>query len=412
MVRVEVKNFQSMVDEAIEIDGFSAVVGKSNIGKSAVVRAIKAALTGAPSDSYVRHGGDCPKILKGAKSCKCFCSVRIIGSGLDLLWEKGDSINRYVYNGVEHTAVSRGTPEFLGPGFGAIELGSNEKALLQVSDQFRPLFILDKSGTVVADVLSDVAKLDQINVAIRMAEKDRKETASTRKVRDRDIFEIKAALGKYDTLDSALSDARGTVALGTNIDRADTRFRELCHYFDSLTLIARAIKQLTAVTSVSIPDASPLAIQGVALNSIDILGKRLQDKVLAAKALSGVTLINVPLIDAFGSLSIAFKNLTKWSGQVQSIKVFVDRTRKMDGITPPEVGVLIESRASFKKLDSWSNKLVSVSETVRVLTQSLVAHEKEETAVLASFSALGVCPTCKQDVRALGHKHQEVAVHA
>lgn len=412
MVRVEVKNFQSMVDEVIEIDGFSAVVGRSNIGKSAVVRAIKAALTGAPSDSYVRHSGDCPKTQKGAKSCKCFCSVRLMGPDLDLLWEKGDSVNRYVYNGVEHTAVSRGTPEFLGASFGAIELGSGEKSLLQVSDQFRPLFILDKSGTVVADVLSDVAKLDQINVAIRMAEKDRKEAASTRKVRDRDVSEIKLALVKYESLDSALSDAGDVAALGTKIERAGLRLHELDHYFESLTAIARSFKQLSAVTDVRIPEATPVMEQGAAMRRIDTLGKRLQEKMVAVKGLSGVPAVMVPSIDAFGGLSSAFKNLTKWSGQIHQVKAFVDRTRKTDAAAVPEFGGLADARTAFSKLTSWANRLESVSKSASTLRQTLEIQEKEESEVLAEFASLGVCPTCKQGVQAPGHKHQEAATHA
>ena len=178
MIDLEVRSFQSIEHVKLRVDGFTALVGKSNIGKSAIVRAVKAALTGCVGNSFVRHSSACARRSKKAKTCECYSSVHIKAENFDLLWEKGDKHNRYVFNGQEHGVPNRGTPDFLErpkleKDFGQVKVG-DQWSLLQVADQFENLFLLNQSGGVVADVFSDVARLDRVNVAIKYVEKDRR----------------------------------------------------------------------------------------------------------------------------------------------------------------------------------------------------------------------------------------------
>mgnify|MGYP001228451488 CR=1 FL=1 len=115
MIEVEVRDFQSIEHATIKIDGFTALVGRSNIGKSAFVRAVQACVTGAPVGAYVRHNALCPRKTRKAKECRCQCSVHIRAEQFDLLWEKGDFINRYTFNGTVYDKANQGTPDFLLP---------------------------------------------------------------------------------------------------------------------------------------------------------------------------------------------------------------------------------------------------------------------------------------------------------
>jgi hypothetical protein len=174
MLLLEVSNFQSIEHAEVCVDGFTALVGRSNIGKSSVVRAAKSALNGVQGTAFVRHGPGCLRRTKGAKNCKCFSTVKITGDGIDILWEKGDAVSRYVVNGEIFEAIPKGFPDFLKPGFTPVQVGDRSVSL-QVADQFDPIFLLGETGTTVADVLGDVARLDSINTATRLAEKDRRE---------------------------------------------------------------------------------------------------------------------------------------------------------------------------------------------------------------------------------------------
>lgn len=397
MVRVEVKNFQSMVHQVVEIDGFSTVVGRSNVGKSAIVRAIKAALTGAPADSYVRHGASCLRLVKNAKTCKCFCSVRITGSGIDLLWEKGDTINRYMYNGVEYSVPGRGTPEFLGDGFSRISLGSGEKTLLQVSDQFDPLFLLNNSGTVVADVLSDVAKLDQINAATRLVEKDRKEAVAVRKVRDRDRDDLQKVIDGYSGLDSVLGEVSRIEELAQKVDQLEVEESKISRYFDAVLAAEECVRLLEPVTSLSIPDLRSLVT--VSASSVELSRfERVWGAIdTAVTLLSAVDSVQVPNLTRLENVGLAYRQLSGFLEQAVKLKEFLQTTKESEAAQIPAVEGLPEKMAMHSRLAAWQSGVDRLLKSGADLKAALSSAEAEEKAAWEDVQDL-VCPTCKQPI--------------
>lgn len=406
MIRVEVKNFQSIAEETVEIAGFSVVVGRSNIGKSALVRAVKAALTGAPADNYVRHAVDCQRVVKGAKTCKCFCSVRIVGADFDLLWEKGDTVNRYVHNGTEHTVVGRGTPEFLGPEFAPIHIGGDSTAtLLQVADQFRPLFILDRSGTAVADVLSDVAKLDQINDAARAAEKDKRESSATRKVRDKDLKELDRTLELYDGLDAVLARVGEVEVLGASVAGLEARAETLSRLVGSLEQVTGALRALQPIAQVEIPEVAALVEQAAQLRALCRWLELVRTKTAATRALEKVADLQVPEMADAKRLSEAACRLGRWALQLSGIKTLFARFKAAEAAIVPDLSALAALHERHRALVMWASRLRVSEASLAKSQRDLTAAEGDEAAVLAEFKELEVCPMCRQPLEALAHTH-------
>lgn len=403
MVRIEIQNFQSIAREVVEVDGFSAVVGRSNIGKSAVVRAIKAALTGSPVDAYVRHGEDCQRAAKGNKKCQCFCAVRIQAEGFDLLWEKGDNINRYVFNGDEHTVVGKGTPDFLMDGFGPVKLG-DEKDILQIAEQFQSIFILNKSGTVVADVLSDVAKLDEINTASRFVEKDRKEAVATRRVREKDIKDLEGQLESYEGLDEAVSLVSNIEDLERQTDTTGTQVIQLERFIDTLKSLAKRIKLLDQVSRIEIPDIDPIEAEGDRFTDLSRFNRELVGAMTSVQRLEGVENIELPNIEVFLKQGEICQKLTSWRAEVEALKVFFDKAQKYNAV---ELPFLEGARGALEKLDriaGWQAKATKLSESVLQAKQTLERLEQEEIEILGEFQELGVCRTCNRPF-AEAHQH-------
>ena len=395
MVRVEINNFQSIAHQVIEINSFSAIVGRSNIGKSAVVRAVKAALTGSPVDSYVRHSLDCPRVVKGSKSCKCFCSVRITAEDFDLLWEKGDAVNRYVFNNEEHTVAGRGTPEFLGDPFQPVKLG-DEKKLVQISDQFDPIFILNKSGTVVADVLSDVAKLDQINSAIRMVNKDKKDANSTRKVREKDVLDLRNTLTRYDGLDEALDRVSSLKAIEEQIEALEGKLEQLSRFIDSARGAAKRVKSLEQVGQVEIPEFEPLS--GVVTRYIDAhrMTKELAARQKMLERLDGVDQIQIPKTLEFDDLGDKYYSLYAYATQLKVFKTFFARAKEASQVELPEIESLSESLNNFNKLDGLVRNLLTAQKAASAAKKDFDVISQEADQLSAEFDSLGVCPTCSR----------------
>jgi hypothetical protein len=330
--------------------------------------------------------------------------VHIQAKDFDLLWEKGDSVNRYVFNGSEYTVAGRGTPEFLESAFGPVKLGTN-KEVLQVSDQFHPIFILDQSGTVVADVLSDVAKLDQINTAMRLVEKDRKSTASLRKVREQDVRDLRISLETYEGLDEVVSRVGSVEDLGRQAYEAEVEVERLDRYLGILLSVAKCVKDLSSVESVEVPEISALQSSGETYLSLRSFAEALAGKTRGVEALSKVEEIAVPSPASSTLLEEKYRTLAAWSMRLRFLKAFFERMQKSQDVEAPALDPLGAAESKYGRLSAWEQCLLRMLQIVNRLEGELSAAERDADEALREFGVLGVCPTCN---RALYEAHEHV----
>lgn len=366
MIEVEVHGFQSIEHVAFKVEGFTALVGRSNIGKSAIVRAIKAALTNALGTSFVRHGHACLRRTKGVKTCKCETMVRITAEGFDLKWRKGDAVNEYVFNGKTMTVPGRGFPEFLSPAFAPVKLGENQK-LLQVADQFFPIFLLDQSGSTVANILSDVARLDAVNVAMKHVEKDRKEAASLRKVRDKDVEVLAASLTVYDGLDSALSRCDAVAAEYERLDKADRTVGHVTGLCSRLTSLVTDIRALQGVDKITVPDAAEVRRKSTDCVRAASLHERLVECATAYRALEGSAKIVAPdaqpLVEGHKSL----QRVRAFALAHEEHTHIVAALDGVDDVVLPDVQGLVERTRRQVEIGSLSDRLELHTKAVKNL---------------------------------------------
>lgn len=440
MIEIEIQNFQSIVKSELEVTGFTALVGRSNIGKSAIVRAIRCALSGGSGTDFVRHGSACLRRLKGNKKCKCQSSVKIKTPVMELLWEKGDSVNRYtiIKDSQENVydSVGGGTPEFLMPDFEPVKIGSSTE-LVQVSRQFKPILLLDQSGPVVADVLSDVAQLDSINEAMRLVERDRKEALATKKVKGQDVVELSLLAASYTGLDEVLvrvtsleKARRTTESLDTNlqklyayvvqVDSLETTCKQLefaikpelpdyeivCARERKLCLLAgfqvvllgigTALKALKLATEVMLPEANLLA-QFKKVEVATRLQLSLFEKLPILKQLSGIGAVILPGTEVLEKLGTKTLELGRWLDRVSVIKTSLTRWKDVD--SSPELNIqdltaiAVKHANLAKYCDSWAQELAIIEEIENRLT-SVELVEREAFEAISKFT----CPTCEQPI--------------
>lgn len=451
MLKITVDSFQSIEHAEVEVDGFAALVGRSNIGKSALVRAIRYALTGQQGSDFVRHdSATCTRIKRGTKKCKCQCSVRVeIKGHLTLLWEKGDAINQYtvwdaagqkqVYNKVE-----RGNLGFLGEGFEPLKVGT-DKVLVQVATQFQPMFLLDQSGSVVADVLSDVAKLDDLNEALRLVEKDRRANVSERKIRERDLAANQEALAAYDGLDADVAGVRTLADEREQLTELSDELDRLTSFLSRLEDYAVAIRALRAATKPALPASHNVqeSLQG-ALDlrrferAYDVLTGRVSALTAATKpalpkppteqqetlvllikwerrldnlrpcieVLEETCLVELPNPDDLRTAADEVKLLTRWLNELRRLKVAFIAVR--DALQP-ELPDQTKLKASYQRF-VWLCEKADAHETlvakVGELEKKHAAAEAEVQKLLKEFETLGACPTCEQKLDP-GHRFHQ-----
>jgi chromosome segregation ATPase len=151
---VEIKNFQCHKELKVDFKkGINAIVGSSDKGKSAIIRAIIWCLTNKPK------GIDF--ITKGAKVCTV--SVRINGHTIKRV--RGKSKNEYYLDDQKFTAFGGNVPEDI-----MKATGIDEELFYQ--DQFDPVFLLDKPSGQVASYINELIDMAIIDEAITKSKKN------------------------------------------------------------------------------------------------------------------------------------------------------------------------------------------------------------------------------------------------
>lgn len=281
---VHVENFQSLSDVTVAVDGFTVVTGTNNTGKSALLRAIRGAFQNARGTSYIRHG-----------QTKSVVEITF-DDGRKLRWEKGNKAGdkpTYIIDGGNPIHPGQAVPdEVRALGVKPIMVGGRE-----VWPQFAPqftgqIFLLDQPGSVLAEAVSDVNHVAQLNEALRFAESDKRSAAAELKIRLVDQVTLETAVKKYDGLDDldaeivALEAAHAKVVKIGNVIQAATTLK------NRLEAAQAAVDKLLGVEGLEIPDTKAATD---AVDALDAL-TRLQGRMTTAKA-AVVKLTGIPDLD-------------------------------------------------------------------------------------------------------------------
>jgi DNA repair ATPase RecN len=190
-MKITIKNFQSIEDLTLNIveGAFTCIVGQSNIGKSAIRRAIECVLYNNSDASYIRNG---------TKQC----SVEItFDNGTNIKWMRDEKSASYDINGERFSKLSKTIPQpIIDMGFKELEV-NKEKLNVQVASQFDNIFLLNMTGSKVTDVFSNLGNLNKIINANKSCTSDLKNNKGRLSLRKEDLISIKSKIKKYSGLD-------------------------------------------------------------------------------------------------------------------------------------------------------------------------------------------------------------------
>jgi exonuclease SbcC len=144
--RVIIQNFQSHRDTTIDFsDKDTVIVGSSDSGKSAILRAIEWVRTNRPlGTSFIRNGANSP--------CRVELIVDRDGEEVSIVHEKTTKRNSYYVNGQEFTAVGSDVPREVVELLGIADINVQH----QLDQHF---LVLDSPGRV-ASYINSITKLE------------------------------------------------------------------------------------------------------------------------------------------------------------------------------------------------------------------------------------------------------------
>lgn len=370
MTKIEIKNVQSITHEEIEVNGFTVLTGVSNYGKSALLRGINAAIKNAPLGALLQ---------KGKKECK----VKISNNDFSFEWVKGKK-GKYIVGDKIYENLGREVPkEITEKGFRSVKCGSTDLDVIYGS-QFDPIFLLNKQGSDIANLITSVTKIDAINKASIDCARDLKKAKSDCKKEEQFLKTTKAKLGLFDPLGTLDIQIKELDSEQEAIEGDERTIQKLSDYSEKLEDYS---EKLTHFKEVAIPKISDEEIVKIA--QLGLWETNLNTLINKYKHFKEIT---VPEIESVNIDEL--EQLTVWGNKLEKL------INRFDNFNTIDIPVCNETTVELERVTELYNSLltpalkfkeISAEEAKLAVDISKMVTEKERLE-----KELKLCPLCSK----------------
>lgn len=392
-MKVTVKNFQSLGAVDLDVEGLTVLVGRSNTGKSALIRALQGALYNLPGKEFVRLGAKNAQVaIEGLPN--------VSGEPLAIEWTKGTK-NTYKVNGAPFSNVGQDAPPAVqAAGYRDVWIGDQEQKKgenlrPQVADQFEPLFLLTRPGSFVADVLSAVSRIAQLMNAQGRCDTDLKRAKQAAGI-------ARSQLETVSTQATALADVPQLVDRVEFIGQQIAAVQELQRKVDTLRrLVARrqALKAFLDGQALP-PETEGYGVAAVLWKRVEVL-ERLAPRRQKLVALRALTLPPVTEVSALPTNLPALRKLVPRRAALLKVTALA-------GTLPAPVDANVDAAADSLRLRDAFARHVQRRQTLLVTVRQLraaaastqVEVDEAEAKLASALAALKVCPVCERPTAA------------
>lgn len=199
--RVEIRNFQSIRKANLDFAKLNVILGNSDSGKSAVLRAVKLVAFNTSSSGFVTEGEKKSEVVLHFDNA-------IVGI------ERGPSLSNYTLTGERFTKAGKDVPDRVGKVLGFQSYDG--KSGLHFAGQFEPPFLIMEAGTRVAQVLGDLTGISTLYEAVREANRRRLDANNKRKIRVVDMEGLSDKVRTFQDLPARIKE----------IEQVELQFKE------------------------------------------------------------------------------------------------------------------------------------------------------------------------------------------
>jgi DNA repair ATPase RecN len=311
-MKVKIKNFQSLKEVELDVQGLTTVTGTNNTGKSALTRAIYNSFSSARGSTFVRQGED-------------HCTVDIDFDGKGFVWEKGKKVNRYLVSGRKLDKVGSEVPtEVSDLGVRPVVVDGRE-VWPQFAKQFDQLFLLNQPPSTLASALSDVETIDRLDKALDQASRETRELTSKIKSKREDLHCEKERLKLFQDLPDIEVLIEDLSASQSNLDSISADLEKMSSMYKSLERIT-VISEILSESDVEIPDLKNITHLSDQISRAQDL-KRTLAKESIREMMIEVGLESYPNID-----DRYFKGIEKIKDKIKSLEDISHERKRYSGI--------------------------------------------------------------------------------
>lgn len=309
--RLEITNFQSHEYTDLYFDdGVNIILGPSDSGKTAVIRAIKWVLFNEPSGSDF--------IRKDSKE-----AIVSLYFNNDLIVTRGRSKSKNYY---EITFPSGESERY--EGFGTkvpeeiteltkihkVNLDGSNLISLSISDQLESPFLITESPSIKALAIGKIAGVEKIDSALNKLSKDINEINSERKSLEKEKSIQEDLIKRFDYLEE---DEKSLNYIKTLLNKIDFKKKSLSSYRECLNRYSKLLLYISSTETVL-----------EKLKNIDTLESRVNSLVLLQNKYNTLNLISRRYTSINDSMSYQNKIL-KSTDNLQSITEILNRSMEL-----------------------------------------------------------------------------------
>lgn len=375
-MKVHIQNYQTIKDVDLDIEGFTVIVGKSNVGKTALLRAVEGAMFNDPVTDKVRKG--CTDVF-----------VTIDYKDISWTWKKGENFNDYIITTptgtVSYSRVGVRTPtEITDAGFKEWWV-DREKTRIQTAAWYDPIFLLDRGGTAITELMTAVTRLDVVNKASRNCAIELKNKKSHLKLRGDDLIRANAHVKSFDVLgeiDTHSIENSWNVYL--SLKRSIYTVQIYLSDYDKLTSSIDAIQLDIDVPVQFVYDTSILEKISDWIDALSQLDRDIQK-----------ISIDVTIPDKLVDPEISI--LDKWVGMLFGLDTTLAYLEKFDDITLPDID-LIDLFDQYDQINQYVKDLYTLSKNMvsqnKEISDSEISLHKDLERLEKLRGLIQECPVC------------------
>jgi hypothetical protein len=356
------------------------------LGKSAVLRAINAALTNQQGTDFIKWG-------------ETYCEVRIKAGGLEILWHKEEGNNFYRINDQTYTKIGRDEPpkEILSAGFKQVKAG-DQKINLNYATQFNPLFLVDKIDSKGADLLTSVYGLDRLYKAIELCNKEQRDNSDVLRMREKDLSLVEKDLERFKDFDSAKEASKHLRASKEAMEASEETLGTLREKYSKIQECAAVCKKLQGIKNVSLPKADDIVARVDEYRKLQQYQDTIEKLSAILKRIKPALSVKIPkeLASKIEEAKVEFDRLLIWQRKVDQAQKEADRFSKIEGIEIPTTDIDVEELTRLKgyctDLERQKRDFLAVKTSLEGVSSEIAKLEEEK-------SQYKVCPLCGNEMK-------------
>ena len=249
---VHVRNFQALHDVELRLEPFTVIVGPSNVGKSAFMRAMRTLTSNRRGNDFISHG-ERTAVITATTDRGTVTLTRSKNTTDNAYTVTPDDPQHPLYPERTFTKLGGETPPEVSD-----FLGITAKDAINYASQFDKPYLLDDSAGEAARVLGALTNVSIIFEAAR--ESNRRKLAASQILRTRaaDLAAIKEKIPKYRSLKqqaAALTEAEQHISAARSLEKQITTLEQAITTVESTRTAMQPLQQQAAR---AVPDAQPM----------------------------------------------------------------------------------------------------------------------------------------------------------